>query len=144
LQEAPVINLSRFDSAWQTEKVEEPASIEPIPDGAYEVEVEDVQLTEAASSGNPMLKWRLRIHSGGFENRLLWKNRAITGGSLKWVKQDLETCGLQLAELSALPAHLGDLVHQRLEVVKRTRGEFYDIYFQRRLPERVSDDDLPF
>lgn len=91
-----------------------------------------------------MLKWRLRIHSGGFENRLLWKNRAITGGSLKWVKQDLETCGLQLAELSALPAHLGDLVHQRLEVVKRTRGEFYDIYFQRRLPERVSDDDLPF
>lgn len=135
--------LARYDSAWRVEAEVEPAN-SPIPDGKYTTIVENVDLTES-SNGNPMLKWTLRITSGEFEGRMLWKNAAITGSSLKFVKRELGTCGLELDAVSKLPEKLGDLLQVNLEIFKRARGEFYDVYFNRRLDQvAVIDDDLPF
>ena len=135
--------LARYDNAWRVEADAEPAN-SPIPDGKYTTIVENVDLTES-SNGNPMLKWTLRITSGDFEGRTLWKNAAITGSSLKFVKRELATCGLELDAVSKLPEKLGDLLEVNLEVFKRARGEFYDVYFNRRLDQvAVMDDDLPF
>lgn len=135
--------LARYDNAWRVEADAEPAN-SPIPDGKYTTIVENVDLTES-SNGNPMLKWTLRITSGEFEGRALWKNAAITGSSLKFVKRELATCGLELDAVSKLPEKLGDLLEVNLEVFKRARGEFYDVYFNRRLDQvAVIDDDLPF
>ena len=136
-------SLARYDTAWRVEPESE-ATAAPIPDGKYAAIVENVDLTES-SNGNPMLKWTLRITSGEFEGRMLWKNAAITGNSLKFVKRELSTCGLDLEALSKLPENLGALLQVNLEIYKRSRGEFYDIYFNRRVDgAALIDDDLPF
>ena len=130
-QDVASVNLSRFDAQFSSEAVQDRVSIEPIPDGRYEVVVDGVELTEAKTSGNPMMRWTLRIVGPQMSGRVMWKNRAITEKTLRFVKSELTICGLQLLRLSELPQHLDELRNLRLEVVKRERGSFYDVYFNR-------------
>ena len=150
-QDVASVNLSRFDAQFSSEAVGDRVSIEPIPDGRYEVVVDGVELTESKTSGNPMMRWTLRIIGPQMSGRVLWKSRAITEKTLRFVKSELTICGLQLLRLSDLPQRLDDLRNLRLEVVKRERGAFYDVYFNRLTsPQLVSqpvyemDDELPY
>lgn len=144
------VDLRPYDEAYANEVVSEQEPWNSIPDGRYEVRVDRVELTQSKSSGNPMLKWTLRILGATFENRLLWKYRAITENTLKYVKQDLCVCGLELPQFSALPSHLSALAGIELEITKISRGEDSNIIFNRRLGSvdqgdgGVCDDDIPF
>lgn len=144
------VDLRPYDEAYANEVVSEQEPWNSIPDGRYEVRVDRVELTQSKSSGNPMLKWTLRILGATFQNRLLWKYRAITENTLKYVKQDLCVCGLELPQFSALPAHLSALAGLELEITKISRGEDSNIIFNRRLgsidqgDDGVCDDDIPF
>ncbi|MBZ2178425.1 MAG: DUF669 domain-containing protein [Acidobacteriota bacterium] len=144
------VDLRPYDEAYANEVVSEQEPWNSIPDGRYEVRVDRVELTQSKSSGNPMLKWTLRILGATFQNRLLWKYRAITENTLKYVKQDLWVCGLELPQFSALPSHLSALAGLELEITKISRGEDSNIIFNRRLGSvdqgdgGVCDDDIPF
>ena len=127
------IDLSQFDDDFKHAEVED-REFETIPDGKYQVNVERVELTRAKSSGNPMLKWTLRILAPRFRGRLMWRNNVMaTRENIKWLKADLYTCGLSLDKLSDLPANLDKLIGVKLEVTKRTRGENENVYFNRRI-----------
>lgn len=122
------IDLSQFDDDYAEAEVEE-RKFESVPDGKYQVNVERVELTWAQTSRNPMLKWTLRILAPNHVGRLLWRNNVIvTSDNVKWLKQDLFTCGLQLKRLSDLKDRLEDLLDLKLEVTKRTRGEYENVY----------------
>ncbi|HBY58933.1 MAG TPA: hypothetical protein DEH78_03870 [Solibacterales bacterium] len=137
-------SLSRFDSAYRQQSPDKPF-YESLPDGVYTVEVADVQLTETMSTGNPMVKWTLRVIDGPHADRLMWKSRVITEKTLKFVKEDLEFCGVALDKFSDLPSHLGEMQGLRMKVARRTKGEWTDVYFQSRLNgEDADEDDLPF
>lgn len=144
------VDLRPYDEAYANEVVSEQEPWNSIPDGRYEVRVDRVELTQSKSSGNPMLKWTLRILGATFQNRLLWKYRAITDNTLKYVKQDLCVCGLELPQFSALPSHLSALAGLELEITKISRGEDSNIIFNRRLGSvdqgdgGVCYDDIPF
>ena len=140
------LDLAQFDDAFETAAVEE-REFEAVPDGKYQVNVDRVELTRAQTSGNPMLKWTLRILAPTHKGRLLWRNNVMASNeNIKWLKQDLYTCGLQL------PGHLEQLLNIKLEVTKRTRGENENIYFNRRIvmaddagaPGAAMDDMIPF
>ena len=60
-----------------------------------------------------------------------------TKENIKWLKQDLFSCGLHLEKLSDLPHNLERLLNVKLEVTKRTRGENENIYINRQI---VMDD----
>jgi len=127
------IDLTQFDDDFAEAEVEE-RDFEPIPDGKYQVNVERVELTRAQTSGNPMLKWTLRIISPRFRGRLLWRNNVMaTRENIKWLKTDLHTCGLSLEKISDLPANLEKLINIKLEVTKRTRGENENVYLNKRI-----------
>ena len=127
------LDLAQFDVDFAEAPVEE-REFEDIPDGKYQVNVEKVELTRAQSSGNPMLKWTLKILGPRFAGRLPWRNSVMASKeNLKWLKTDLHTCGLDIEKLSDLPARLGDLLDVKLEVTKRTKGENENIYFNRRI-----------
>lgn len=127
------LDLAQFDDDFAEAPVEE-REFEDIPDGKYQVNVEKVELTRAQSSGNPMLKWTLKILGPRFAGRLLWRNSVMASKeNLKWLKTDLHTCGLDIDKLSELPDRLGDLLDVKLEVTKRTKGENENIYFNRRI-----------
>jgi len=127
------IDLAQFDEDFAEAEVEE-RDFEPIPDGKYQVNVERVELTRAQTSGNPMLKWTLRIIAPRFRGRLLWRNNVMaTRENIKWLKTDLHTCGLSLEKISDLPANLEKLINIKLEVTKRTRGENENVYLNKRI-----------
>ena len=132
------IDLTQFDKDFSSEQPEERGEFESVPDGKYQVTVEKVELTEAQSSGNPMLKWTLRVIAPKFIDRLMWRNSVITHNTLKYVKTDLHTCGLDLDKLSELPKHLKKLLDVKLEVTKKTKGDNENIYFNRRIETAAS------
>jgi hypothetical protein len=131
------IDLAQFDTDYGSERPAERG--EGVPDGKYQVAVEKVELAEAHSSGNPMLKWTLRIIAPTSINRLLWRNSVITHNTLKYIKTDLHICGLDLDKLSDLPRHLGQLLDVKLEVTKRTKGDNENIFFN----SRIDNDRTP-
>jgi hypothetical protein len=149
------IDLAQFDDAFAAAEVEE-RDFEEVPDGKYQVNVEKVELTRARSSGVPMLKWGLRILGPQHRGRMLWRNNVIgTPDNIKWLKNDLYTCGLQLTRLSELQANLGRLLDIKIEVNKRTNGDNTNIYFNKRIVtdgdvdqgngnRRFTTDDIPF
>ena len=127
------LDLAQFDDDFSEASIEE-REFEEIPDGKYQVNVEKVELTRAQSSGNPMLKWTLKILGPRFAGRLLWRNSVMASKeNLKWLKTDLHTCGLEIKKLSELPSRLGDLLDVKLEITTRTKGENENIYFNRRI-----------
>ncbi len=99
------IDLTEFEDDYVETEVED-REFEPVPDGKYQVNVDQVELVRAKSSGKPMLKWTLRILAPRFRGRLLWRNNMIESReNLKWLKTDLHTCGLDLEKLSDLYKH---------------------------------------
>lgn len=126
------IDLSQFDEAFTNA----PAEDEDVPDGKYQVTVEKAELTRSQTSGNPMLKWTLMILGPDRVGRRLWRNNVLlTDENIRWLKIDLKKCGLEIAKVSDLPAHLDRLLDVKLLVTKKTNGEFTNIYINRRLSE---------
>jgi len=136
----PEVDLAQLDDAFEDVPVEH-QEFDTVPDGKYQVNVEKVEVTSAKSSGNPMLKWTLRILAPRFRGRMLWRNNVMaTRENLKWLKTDLHVCGLDLQKLSELPANLERLLDVKLEVTKRTKGDNENIYFNRRIVLDESSD----
>jgi len=132
------LDLAQFDDDFATAEVDE-KEFDAIPDGKYQVNVDRVEITKSQTSGNPMLKWTLRIIAPSCKGRLMWRNNVMaTKENIKWLKQDLYTCGLLLQKLSDLPSYLESLLNVKLEVTKRTKGENENIYFNRRI--QIEDD----
>ncbi|HET9623258.1 MAG TPA: DUF669 domain-containing protein [Kofleriaceae bacterium] len=124
-------DLAQFDDAFAAAPVED-REYDDVPDGKYQVLVDKVEITEAKASGNKMLKWTLRIQGPRYAGRMLWRYNVLgTRENLRWLKTDLHTCGLDLVRLSDLPQHLGSLLDLRLEVSKRTKGGYSNIYLNR-------------
>jgi hypothetical protein len=140
------IDLSRFDQAVQTE-TKPRTQFQEIPDGRYDVRIEDVELYKSPSSGNPVLKYTLRVLGPTHTNQLMWKRRGITEKTREYVMEELETCGLELEKFSDLKYHLHDLIGVELQVTRKSRGEDVNIYFNDQLDgtsNKGADDDLPF
>jgi hypothetical protein len=133
------IDLSQFDDDYESAEVED-REFEPVPDGKYQVKVERVEVSRAKSSGNPMLKWTLKILAPTHAGRLLWRNNVMASKeNIKWLKNDLHVCGVELEKLSDLPNRLEELLDLTLEVTKRTRGENENVYLNRRIEIDVGD-----
>ena len=145
------LDLSQFDEEYASAEVEE-RNFENVPDGKYQTIIDRIELTTAKTSGNPMLKWTLKILGPTHQGRLLWRNNVMgTQENIKWLKSDLMTCGLELEKLSDLPDNLEKLLDVKLEITKRTRGDNENIYFNRRIvmddiPDANDElaDDIPF
>jgi hypothetical protein len=140
IPEGPAIDLSQFDETFASA----PAEDEDVPDGKYQANVEKVEITKSQTSGNPMVKWTLRILGPEHEGRCLWRhNVLLTDENVAWLKKDLKKCGLEIAKISDLPANLERLLDVKLLVTKKTAGEYSNIYFNRRL-EGVESVSTPF
>ncbi|MCG3134340.1 MAG: hypothetical protein HMLKMBBP_01645 [Planctomycetes bacterium] len=127
------IDLAQFDDEFAEAPIEE-RTFEEVPDGKYQVNVEKVDLVHAKSSGNPMLRWELKVLAPRCQGRVLFRHNVLaTRENLKWLKNDLHICGLDLAKVSDLPARMRELLDVKLEVTKRTKGENTNVYFNRRI-----------
>jgi len=126
-QDTASTDLSAFDDEYEQA---EPPDFEEVADGKYQVRIEKAQLTES-SKGDPMIKWDLVVLSGPCAGRHIFKNAVITRASLPFVKGDLKLLGLDLPKFSALPDHLESALNKTLQVTKRTKDEYANVYFNR-------------
>ena len=130
------MDLSQWDEDYAAAEVE-PNKFDDVPDGKYQVKVEKVEMARTQSDA-PMLKWQLRVLGPQNRGRMLFRNNVVASKeNIKFLKADLLTCGLELAKLSDLPNRLPELLDVGLEITKRTRGEYSNVYFNRRI---VLDD----
>jgi hypothetical protein len=135
-------DLARWNDAYAAAPIE-PREFDSVPDGKYQVVVDRVEMTKSQTSGNTMLKWKLKILGPKHEGAALWRNNVIASeGNAQWLKGDLHVCGLELEKLSDLPANLKRLLNVRLEVTKKTRGENENIYINRRLVSDAESDGI--
>ena len=148
------VNLSEFDEAFDGAEVPNRDEFEEVPDGVYQVSVARVELKHSkvrddGGGGNPMLAWQLRILNPPYKDRMIFRHNVIrTGENIRWLKSDLITCGLSLEKLSHLEPRLNELLDVQLEVKKSSKGEFTNVYFNRRINIDSNgtppDDNLPF
>ncbi len=140
------VDLSSFDDEFAT--VESP-EYDEVPDGKYQARIETVRL-ESSQKGDPMIKFDLQVLSGSQAGRHIFKNSVITQASIPYVKGDLKTLGLELAKFSELSGRLDELLDVTLEVTKRTRGDYTNVYFNRRIRLAAASNgevpagDMPF
>ncbi len=125
------MDLSRFNPSFSTQTTPVPTFRE-VPDGRYCALITDLELG-LASTGNPVLKYGLRVATGEFKGRMIWKRRVITVNTIRFTKRELLTCGLLLDRFSHLGRRLGELQGVGLEVSKVTKGDKSDVYFNRRV-----------
>lgn len=123
------VDLSSFDDEFASAEAPE---YDEVPDGKYQVRIESVRL-ENSQKGDPMIKFDLEVLSGSQAGRHIFKNSVITQASIPYVKGDLKTLGLELAKFSELSGRLEELLDVTLEVTKRTRGDYTNVYFNRRI-----------
>lgn len=152
------IDLSEFDSEFQRASSQAPRDSfqDDIPDGFYDVQVEDVTLSRVQSSGNPMLIWRLRILGPQHKGRSISKVRIITQKTVGFLKDDLRKLGLEIGSLKELSGRMDEMVDRRIGIMKRTQADrrWTDVYFVKPKTEAAPrqgggekvelDDDLPF
>jgi len=140
-------DLAKFDEEWTKTAATADDMYADIPDGTYDAVIEEARLTETASTGRPMVIWKLRIRGPQAANRVLTKNRVITENTLQYLREELEKCGLAVSSLSELPARLGELVDRPIGIDKRTKDGRANFYFRRqsaRTGEMSLGDDVPF
>lgn len=123
------LDLSAYDDDFA---VAQPEDRSEIPDGKHQVRIESVRLSRS-QKGDPMIKWDLVVISGASVGRHLFKNSVITPAALAIVKGELQTVGIDLVKFSELPERLEELLDRQLEVTKRTKGEYSNIYFNKRI-----------
>jgi len=142
----PSVDLSGFDDDFATAEAPE---YDEVPDGKYQVRIESVRL-DSSQKGDPMIKFDLEVISGAQAGRHIFKNAVITQASIPYVKGDLKTLGLELVKFSQLAGRLEELLDVTLEVTKRTRGDYANVYFNRRIriaagsSGEFSQDQVPF
>lgn len=127
---APVdVDLSAYDDEYASA---EAADSDEVPDGKYQVRIDKVKL-DKSQKGNPMIKWDLIVIAGSQANRHIFKNSVITPAALPFVKGDLKSLGLNLAKFSDLQQRLDELLDVTLEVTKRTKGDYSNVYVNKRI-----------
>jgi hypothetical protein len=140
------VDLSAFDDDFSSA---EAPSFDEVPDGKYQARIDEVRL-DRSQKGDPMIKWDLIVIAGAQTGRHIFKNSVITPAALPFVKGDLKTVGLELAKFSDLAGRLEELLDVTLEITKRTRGEYANVYFNKRIQipadaaSRPSADETPF
>ena len=97
-----------------------------VPDGEYEVIVDEVELTDV-----PALVWHLRIASGPYVGRELRTFRTISELTRGRIKDDFTKCGVELETICRVPGGLDQLSGLRVPVVKRTlEGSVLSVHLQ--------------
>ena len=130
----PAIDLNDLDSHGGFEDIEVPANDnDNVPDGRYTAFVDHVEIN-LTKNNKRRLSWRLKIIGDSHVGRCLFTGHILeTKQNLQWLKRDLTTCGVTLTNWSDLPNRLEDLLDMVLEVQVKTKGQYTNTYFRKKV-----------
>jgi hypothetical protein len=136
------VDLTEFEEAYNSIDIDDRS----LKDGLYQVNIERVQLTKTKKNNIPVLKWMLRVIGPTNEGEVLWHSNLIKNESnLKWLKTDLIMAGLRLNSICDLQDRLEELLDVRLNVYKKTNGDYTNIYIKNKIDSNNSPKSkIPF
>lgn len=141
-------DLEQYDEAYDEAETSN-TDFDTVPDGTYQVYIDEAVMKETKDTRLPMLAWKFKIINGNYEGRVLFKNNVITEKTIGYLKTDLSKCELELKKFSDLPKEVSKLLNVWLEVKVKNKGDNQNVYIQRKLDKSddsktVADDDIPF
>ena len=135
--------LSALNEIWVDV---DPVTFEDVPDGKYQIVFKGININEAKSSGRLQVTFPLKIVSGTFTNRMMFKHDGIdTEESLGYFKGGLARLGIECPEdMTELPAILEELNGTFASVTSRTKKgkDMPSIYFDKALDSDDIEEDL--
>jgi hypothetical protein len=97
---------------------------EPVPDGKYQCIIDKAWLAMNKAGDKRMLRWQLKIIGGQYGGRMLFRNNVIESpDNIKWLKGDLEVCGLTIHKLNELRDRVSSLIGVGVEVQVKNQGK---------------------
>ncbi|MCK9599479.1 MAG: DUF669 domain-containing protein [Sphaerochaeta sp.] len=142
-------HLAQYKEVFDGAEVKEESNYEDLPDGTYQMRIEELRFEESKKTSRPQLCWTLVVVApSGHINRKHWHYRGIADDKgIGWMKQELANAGMDVLDMSItdIPAHLEDLLDNIIEVQIKTKGEYRNSYINRVVsaPGDVPRDELP-
>lgn len=97
---------------------------EPVPDGKYQCIIDKAWLALNKAGDKRMLRWQLKIIGGSCSGRVLFRNNVIESpDNIRWLKGDLQVCGLTIHKLAELKDHVPSLIGVGVEVQVKNQGK---------------------
>lgn len=129
-----MIDLKKLDNVWQATAAGGTA-MDRLPEGDYQVRIETARIAES-SNGTPLMNWGLRVISGQYANRMIFKSQRIVEEGLPYLKADLEllhVCPQMISELEGVLQYTLDaILDVRLKNVEKKDGSLaQNVYFNR-------------
>ena len=147
--------LAVFDETWK--EAPEGNTFENLPDGKYQVSIQEVRFENAKTSGRLQLAWVFHVESGAHKGRKIFHYRGLEDEtSIGFMKKEVFACGLKVEKASDLPDMLEELLFRIVEVTLKTKkrdngDEFQNVFINKLLQEPVDtngfqadEEDVPF
>lgn len=137
--------LKDWDSEWESIPDDSGNEYTDIPDGKYQCTVNKVYI-DRSKAGRMQLVWDLIVLNGSHKERHIWRyNGMESAENLKFLKQDIGRCGVNIAKVSDLPNNLQYLLDKIIEVTLKTKGEFQNCYINKMIAAgEYNEDNVPF
>lgn len=145
--------LESLDDTWAGAEVNEGGNYDNLPDGTYQVRIEEVCFRNARSSGALMFEFTFAVAAGEHQGRKVWHRRMLnTDDGVKYLKQDLHRLGMRAARLSEVQGRLAELLDLmaeiRLKTTTKDGRDYQNVYVNKliefELAPSAADDDIPF
>ena len=137
-------DLVNMQLAWDESDPVDKKPFEDVPAGRYQACIDKLYLDRAKTSKRLLLKWELVIAVGPYQSRRVFRNNTMeTADNLRWLKTDLLTVGLELGQLSELPAKLSSLIGVLLDISVSIKGDGDQARTNVYINKRVDRDGAP-
>jgi hypothetical protein len=132
------VDLSKFNETWASATPPDPGNAERLPDGTYQVVVENLEVT-TTKSGRDCVLWTLKVTGPRHAGRKVWhrdfldqQERQEQLRALGYLKKNLALFGVHCERFEDLPAHFAGVVGQAVEVALKTnQRDYQNAYFNR-------------
>jgi|10_taG_2_1085330.scaffolds.fasta_scaffold00090_23 hypothetical protein len=122
--------LAEMDDAFANAPAPD-GGVTEVPDGDYQVVVKEAFLATSQTSGNHLLKWKLKVIGPRHRGATLWRNNVIARDKMQWLKKDLAVARLNLESLSELETRVEELKGVVMDVRVQKNGDFLNVWLNR-------------
>lgn len=114
--------LEAYDEHWKGIEVQDAPEFGGLPDGRYQVEVDQARVEHSQRSGRPQLTLIFKVISGEYAGRYTGKFTGLdTDMGREIAKNDLHRLGLDIDKLSGLPQVTPMLIGVTAEIGLQTK-----------------------
>jgi len=139
-EQAIAERLAQYDEAFGGVDPAENKEFEPLPDGNYQAKVDRAVVAPSKRSDRDMLTITWSIIGPTHAGRLVW-DRTLLDRPDGWpfLKAMLLKMGINLSQLSELPAACHLMLDRYAEIYIKQAGEFTNVYVNKQLEVATTD-----